>query len=60
MIARRRHQLQAPRISTVTAPKIKLPGTVGPTAPCRTLVGRVTSDDARLAEALAVPLGLPF
>ena len=35
MIARRRHQLKAPRISTVDPSKIKLPGTVGPTAPCR-------------------------
>jgi hypothetical protein len=32
MIARRRHQSQAPQISTVTSSMIKLPGTVGPTA----------------------------
>jgi hypothetical protein len=34
MIARCRHQSQAPHISTVTASQIKLPGTVGLPAPC--------------------------
>jgi hypothetical protein len=35
MIARCRHQLQAPQISTANPSMIKLPGTVGPTVPCR-------------------------